>query len=120
MTHDNADFDAVASMFAAYKLDPTAVPVLPKRVNRNVDSLSEEAAEALKLTASHLHTLGVVDRVVSEPPGGAHRDTDTMAGELKRVLYEELDYLEHFDADTLVEKRLNKYRKIGYFTEESS
>ncbi len=81
---------------------------------------TKEAAEALKLTAGHLHSLGVVDRVVNEPPGGAHRDLDTMSGELKRVLYEELDYLEHFDADTLVEKRLNKYKKIGYFTEESS
>jgi acetyl-CoA carboxylase carboxyl transferase subunit alpha len=80
---------------------------------------TREAAEALKLTAGHLHSLGVIDRVVNEPPGGAHRDHDTMAGELKRVLYEELDYLEHFDADTLTEKRLGKYRKIGYFTEES-
>ncbi len=37
LTHDNADFDAVASLLAAYKLDPTAVPVLPHRVNRNVE-----------------------------------------------------------------------------------
>ncbi len=37
LTHDNADFDAVASLYAAYKLDPTAIPVLPRRVNRNVE-----------------------------------------------------------------------------------
>ena len=80
---------------------------------------TKEAADALKLTAGHLHSLGIIDRVVNEPPGGAHRDPDTMAGELKRVLYEELDYLEHFDGDTLVEKRLNKYKQIGYFIEES-
>ena len=36
LTHDNADFDALASMFAAWKLDPEATPVLPRRVNRNV------------------------------------------------------------------------------------
>lgn len=80
----------------------------------------KEAAEALKLTAGHLQSHGIVDRVVNEPPGGAHRDPRAMAEELKRVLYEELDYLEHIDADTLIEKRLGKYRKIGYFKEESS
>ena len=37
LTHDNADFDALASLFAAWKLDPSAVPVLPRRVNRNVE-----------------------------------------------------------------------------------
>jgi acetyl-CoA carboxylase carboxyl transferase subunit alpha len=79
----------------------------------------KEAADALKLTAAHLHTLGVVDRVIDEPPGGAHRDPETMAAELKRVLYEELDYLEHFDAATLREKRLKKYLDMGEFNEES-
>ena len=62
----------------------------------------------------------MIDRVVTEPPGGAHRDPESMAGELKRVLYEELDYREHIDVDTLVLNRVNKYRKIGYFSEESS
>jgi acetyl-CoA carboxylase carboxyl transferase subunit alpha len=80
----------------------------------------KEAADALKLTAGHLHSLGVIDRVVTEPPGGAHRDPEGMAGELKRVLYEELDYLERMETDTLLENRLNKYRNIGYFTEEST
>jgi acetyl-CoA carboxylase carboxyl transferase subunit alpha len=80
----------------------------------------KEAADALKLTASHLHSLGVIDRVVAEPPGGAHRDPEAMAGGLKRVVYEELDYLEHIDPSALVENRVNKFRKMGYFTEESS
>jgi len=81
---------------------------------------TKEAADSLKLTSGHLHSLGVIDRVVTEPPGGAHRDPESMAGELKRVLYEELDYLEHIDVDTLVLNRVEKYRKIGYFSEESS
>jgi len=79
----------------------------------------KEAADALKLTSSHLHALGIVDRVIDEPPGGAHRDPQAMAEELKRVLYEELDYLEHFDAERLREKRLKKYLDMGAFTEES-
>jgi acetyl-CoA carboxylase carboxyl transferase subunit alpha len=79
----------------------------------------KEAAEALKLTSGHLHSLGVVDRVIEEPPGGAHRDPEAMAEELKRVLYEELDYLEHFDADTIRAKRLKKYLDMGSFNEES-
>lgn len=77
----------------------------------------KEAADALKLTSSHLLSLGVIDRVVEEPPGGAHRDPESMAEALKRVVYEELDYLEHIDADTLVINRVDKYRKIGYFSE---
>lgn len=80
----------------------------------------KEAAEALKLTAGHLQSLGVIDRVIKEPPGGAHRDPEATAEELRRVLYEELDYLEHLDPASLIEKRLIKYRKIGYFHEESS
>ena len=79
---------------------------------------TKEAAEALKLTSGHLLSLGVVDRVVSEPPGGAHRNPEAMTEELSRVLYEELDYLSHFDATTLREKRLAKFAKIGYFNEE--
>ena len=79
----------------------------------------KEAADALKLTSDHLQSLGVIDRVINEPPGGAHRNPETMADELKRVLYEELDYLEHIDPQTLVENRFNKYKKIGHFLEES-
>jgi acetyl-CoA carboxylase carboxyl transferase subunit alpha len=79
----------------------------------------KEAAEALKLTAGHLHSLGVVDRLIEEPPGGAHRDPHAMADELKRVVYEELDYLEHLDPRTLREKRLKKYLDMGSFKEES-
>ena len=80
----------------------------------------KEAAEALKLTADHLLSLGVVDRVIKEPPGGAHRDPGVMADELKQIVYEELDYLSHFDAETLVERRRKKYLAMGYFNEESS
>jgi len=80
----------------------------------------KEAADALKLTALHLESLGIVDRVVSEPPGGAHRDHVAMAEELGRALYEELEYLSNLDVDTLKGRRLKKYMAMGYFEEESS
>lgn len=78
------------------------------------------AAEALKLTSKHLLSLNVIDRVIKEPDGGAHRDPAAMAGELKQVLYEELDYLQHVDPDSLIERRRKKYMNMGFFIEDSS
>jgi acetyl-CoA carboxylase carboxyl transferase subunit alpha len=89
--------------------------ILWKDAGKNVD-----AAEALKLTSKHLMSLGVIDRVVKEPEGGAHRDAKAMSEELKRVIYEELDYLQHFEADTLIERRRAKYKNIGFVVEDSS
>lgn len=81
---------------------------------------SRDAAEALRLTSKDLLALGVIDRVIKEPYGGAHRDPKVMAAELKRVIYEELDYLQHFDNERLVEKRRAKYLSMGYFVEDSA
>ncbi len=80
----------------------------------------KEAADALKLTAEHLVALEVVDRVIDEPPGGAHRAPDVMSEDLKRCLYEELEYLGRIDMETLLDKRRVKFLKIGAFHEESS
>jgi len=79
----------------------------------------QDAAESLRLTSTHLKKLSVVDRVIEEPPGGAHRDPAAMAEELSRVLYEELDYLSHVDLEELREKRLAKYLDMGFYHEES-
>jgi acetyl-CoA carboxylase carboxyl transferase subunit alpha len=81
---------------------------------------NRDAAEALKLTSKDLLSLGVIDRVIKEPHGGAHRDPKGMAAELKRVIYEELDYLQRFDSERLVEKRRAKYMSMGYFIEDSA
>ena len=81
---------------------------------------AKEAAEALKLTSKHLRSSGIIDRVISEPEGGAHRNLEAMAGELKRVIYEELDYLAHTDPETLVERRRKKFQAMGYYKEDSS
>jgi acetyl-CoA carboxylase carboxyl transferase subunit alpha len=78
----------------------------------------KDAANALKLTAKHLLEMGIIDGIISEPDGGAHRDVKAMASELKRVIYEELDYLEHIEPEKLVERRRKKYQAIGHYKEE--
>lgn len=76
-----------------------------------------EAAEALKLTSQHLLSAGIIDRVIEEPPGGAHRDPRAMADELKRVMYEELDYLQRSDPAQRVERRRQKFLGMGFVVE---
>ncbi len=79
----------------------------------------KEAADALKLTAKHLLSFGVIDRVIPEPPGGAHRDPAAMAETLGHVLYEEVNYLSHVSPTVLRERRLKKFLNMGYFEQES-
>lgn len=79
----------------------------------------KEAAEALKLTAKHLLAFGVIDRVIPEPPGGAHRDPVAMAETLGQVLYEEVNYLSHVSANVLRERRLKKFLNMGFYEQET-
>ena len=72
-----------------------------------------QAAEALRLTAADLIRLQIVDRVIEEPLGGAHRKPDAMALTLKRVLVEELGNLDDSDSMALVARRHEKYLAIG-------
>jgi acetyl-CoA carboxylase carboxyl transferase subunit alpha len=74
-----------------------------------------EAAKALRLTAPDLLELGVVDEVVEEPPGGAHRDPAAMAATLKGVVLRHLDALSRLPLAELKERRYAKYRAIGKF-----
>ncbi len=78
-----------------------------------------EAAEIMKITAADLHRLGVIDGIVAEPPGGAHRDWDATAVALKAALVEQLDDLARKSPDTLVAERHDKFRRIGVFEEDS-
>ena len=71
-----------------------------------------EAAEAMGLTAARLHELGIVDEVLPEPLGGAHRDVDQMATRLRDSLLTRLDALSELSADELVERRYQ--RLAGY------
>ncbi len=77
----------------------------------------EQAAEALKLTAADLLEQGIVDRIVPEPPGGAHRNHEAVAGTLKKILLEELKTLMKIKPDKLIEKRVEKFSKMGAWKE---
>jgi acetyl-CoA carboxylase carboxyl transferase subunit alpha len=76
-----------------------------------------EAAEALKLTAQHLLKLDVVDEIVPEPEGGAHRDYETASANLSDALRRNLAQLREMSADELLKKRYKKFRALGSFAE---
>lgn len=75
------------------------------------------AAEAMGITAEHIDKLGLVDRVIEEPLGGAHRDVDQMAANIKQALIEELGQLRGLGWDELVDKRSARLRSFGEFKE---
>lgn len=74
-----------------------------------------EAAQRLRITAPHLLELGVVDRIVDEPPGGAHQDPTTAARLLDVALFETLSNLVEMTPDALREDRYQRFRRIGSF-----
>ncbi|MGH8112392.1 MAG: acetyl-CoA carboxylase carboxyltransferase subunit alpha, partial [Rhodanobacteraceae bacterium] len=78
---------------------------------------AKDAAEALGLTAPRLKELGLIDKVIREPTGGAHRNPRSMAIRLKAVLLNELDELQALPAATLLEQRYQRLRKYGSWQE---
>ncbi len=77
-----------------------------------------EAAETMGITASRLKTLGLIDKVVNEPLGGAHRDHAGMAHNLKRALQESLKQLSGLSADELLSARYERLMSYGRFKEQ--
>ncbi|MBK7498837.1 MAG: acetyl-CoA carboxylase carboxyltransferase subunit alpha [Ignavibacteriales bacterium] len=77
----------------------------------------EQAAEALKLTAPDLLEQGIIDRIIKEPLGGAHKNHKEAADNLKAALIEELDDLIKIKPEKLVDNRIEKFGKMGVFTE---
>lgn len=77
----------------------------------------EQAAEALKLTAPDLLEQGIIDRIIPEPLGGAHKDHKKMTDTLKAVLIEELDNLVKIKPEKLVASRIEKFGKMGVVSE---
>jgi len=76
-----------------------------------------EAAETMGITAARLKSLGLVDKVVNEPAGGAHRDHRAMAAALKRALAEALRQVDHLSPSELVAQRYEKLMGYGRFKE---
>jgi len=89
-----------------------AAAILWKEKNK-----AEEAAAALNLTAEHLSELGLIDAVISEPLGGAHKNFDQMIEVLKASLVKFLGELQKTELDTLLDARFERYRSIGSFRE---
>ena len=78
----------------------------------------EVAAESLKLTAADLSRLGVIDEIVKEPLGGAHRDPQGMAQILKEVVERHLKELERMKEEELLGLRYEKFRRMGTFIDD--
>jgi acetyl-CoA carboxylase carboxyl transferase subunit alpha len=78
-----------------------------------------DAAAVMKITAPDLLRLGVVDAIVPEPVGGAHRDWEAAAASLKGALREHLAALAELSPDALVSERYDKFRRIGAYEESA-
>ena len=79
-----------------------------------------EAAEALKMTAQDLVSLGIVDQSVPEPPGGAHTDHERAAQLLDSALQESLEEIRYLPVPELLERRYQKFRRMGQFFQEAT
>lgn len=76
-----------------------------------------EAAEALGITSERLKELGLIDRIIEEPLGGAHRDREALAKNVREALLESLDALESVPTDKLLEQRYQRLMSFGNFRE---
>ena len=78
-----------------------------------------DAADAMKVTPADLKEMGICDRIVDEPTGGAHREQDAMATFLKSVILEELDLIEKNNQNgSFLESRIQRYEKMGVYQEK--
>jgi len=78
---------------------------------------AEDAAEAMRITAAHLNDFGLVDEVLTEPLGGAHRDPKGMAEVLRNALLKNLDELTQLSTEALLEERQRRLASFGQFKE---
>ena len=77
-----------------------------------------DAAEALGITSARLKELGLIDRVIDEPLGGAHRDIEVVAGNIKAALSESLDLLCKVSLPKLIDQRYERLMRFGNFAED--
>lgn len=78
---------------------------------------AKEAANKMKLTAEDLLQYGMIDDIILEPPGGAHKNPSVAAKTLKQYIVAQLNQLEGFEAEALLERRYHRFRKMGKFQE---
>ena len=78
---------------------------------------AQEAAEALGITALRLKALGVIDKIVNEPVGGAHRDPRQMASLLKRALNDAFRQVSDLKGKELLDRRYDRLQSYGRFTD---
>jgi acetyl-CoA carboxylase carboxyl transferase subunit alpha len=76
-----------------------------------------QAAEAMGITAERLHSLKLIDNVIPEPLGGAHRNYDQIAENLKQNLLEGLEALDSIPIDKLLDQRYKKLMSFGKYRE---
>ena len=81
---------------------------------------AEKAADALRFTSGNLHKLGIVDEVIEEPLGGAHRDHQQTGFRVKNFLVKTLRELTETPSEELLNNRYEKFRRMGVFLEEAS
>jgi acetyl-CoA carboxylase carboxyl transferase subunit alpha len=84
----------------------------------NDSAKAPDAADALKMTAKDLRSLGVIDEIVPEPAGGAHKDPPQMAEILEKAIENQLAKLDGLKTDDLLEQRYQKFKKMGVFGED--
>ncbi|NFL77134.1 acetyl-CoA carboxylase carboxyltransferase subunit alpha [Clostridium sporogenes] len=80
-------------------------------------SKAKEAAEVMKITAEDLKEFNIIDKIIKEPAGGAHKNLDKMAETLKENIINEIEILKEYPLDILLDKRYNKFRNMGVFSE---
>jgi acetyl-CoA carboxylase carboxyl transferase subunit alpha len=73
----------------------------------------KEAAQVMKLTAPDLEELGIIEKIIKEPKGGAHKNIEYMCNELKNEIIESLKIYSNYSEEKLCEERYNKFRNIG-------
>lgn len=78
---------------------------------------AEDAAEALKPIPTDLEEMGICERIIGEPNGGAHRDFESSADLLKKALIEEVELLSKIKPEKFLDNRIKKYDALGYFKE---
>lgn len=78
-------------------------------------SREKEAADIMKITAEDLLQLGVCEKIIPEPAGGAHNNCQAAAENISRYIFETIEKLSQYDIAKLLDNRYNKFRKIGEF-----